>query len=76
MEVQSGKVPEREILRFNFLKNELFFHVRINDFDFLHQFGHHPVDSALGLVQGLDEKVPNVRHQVGEAKETVGLGIL
>jgi len=71
-----GKVPEREILRFNFLKNELFFNVWINNFDLLHQFGHHPVDSALGLVQGLYEEVPNVGHQVCEAEETIGLGVL
>jgi hypothetical protein len=57
------------------LNNELFFNVRINDFDLLHQFGHHPVDSAFSLVQGFDEKVPNVGHQVGEAKETIGLSV-
>ena len=73
---KDGKfIPEREILRFNFLKNKLFFNVRINNFDLLHQFGHHPVDSTLSLVQGFDEKIPNVRHQVGEAKETVCLGV-
>ena len=58
------------------MKNELFFNVRINNFDLLHQFGHHPVDSAFGLVQGFDEKIANVRHQVGEAKETVCLSEL
>ena len=37
---------------------------------------HHSLDPRGGVVQCLDEEVPDVRHQVCEAEEAVGLGVL
>ena len=34
---------------------------------------HHGLDPCGGVVQRLDEEVPDVRHQIREAKEAVGL---
>ena len=58
------------------MSNELSFYFWIDGLDLVHQLGHHPVDAALGLVQRLDEEVPDVGHEAGEAEEAVGLRVL
>lgn len=39
------------------------------------QPGHHCLDAGGRVIQGLDEEVPDVRHQIGEAEEAVSLSM-
>ena len=64
-------LPERKILRLDVLVYKFGMNLGIHVLDFVHEPLHHAIDSTFCFVQGLDEKVTNVRHKICETEKCV-----
>ena len=68
--------PEGKILHLDSLLVELICDITVHLLYPVIESDHHGLDPRGGVVQRLDEEVPDVRHQVCEAEEAVSLGVL
>ena len=64
-------LPKRKILRLDVLVYKFGMNLGIHVLDFVHEPLHHAIDSTFCFVQGLDEKVTNVRHKICETEKCV-----
>ena len=64
-------LPKRKILRLDVLVYKFGMNLGIHVLDFVHKPLHHTIDSTFCFVQGLDEKISNVRHKICEAEKRV-----
>ena len=67
--------PEGKILHLDSLCVQLICDITVHFLYPVLESDHHGLDPRGRVVQRLDEEVPDVRHQMCEAEEAVGLGV-